>query len=120
MHDPRDAIHVGLTAMMAWLALYFELHGGVFAGHSSFKYMEVFGSQRVWAVMFLAAANIGIVGLIATNPVLRLASVLMVATAHGIFAGCLILSGASVWSGTYAIIAGMGYYLAYKRARAGL
>lgn len=120
MHDTRDMIHAGLTAILVWLALYFELHGGLLSSDLSFKYMELFASQRVWAVFFLAAANIGIVGLITHRPLFRLVSVLIIATAHGIFAGCLILAGASVWSGTYAIIAVMGYFLAFRRARAGL
>ncbi|MDT7951711.1 MAG: hypothetical protein RQ966_09420 [Acetobacteraceae bacterium] len=120
MHEKRDTVHAGLTAILVWLALYFELHGSLLSTDISFKYMELFASQRVWAVFFLAAANIGIVGLIAHSPVVRLASVLVVATTHGIFAGCLILAGASVWSGTYAIIAGMGYLLAFRRARIGL
>jgi len=120
MHDARDMLHAGLTAILVWLALYFELHGGLLLSDTSFKYMELFASQRLWAVFFLAAANIGIVGLFTHRVVIRLASVLIIATAHGIFAGCLILAGASVWSGTYAIIAIMGYVLAFRRARAGL
>jgi hypothetical protein len=120
MHDTRETIHAGLTAILAWLALYFELHGGLLAADENFRYMALFASQRVWAVCFLAAANIGIVGLITHRSVIRLASALVVATAHGVFAGCLILAGASVWSGTYAIIAAMGYLLAFRRARAGL
>lgn len=120
MHDARDMIHAGLTAILAWLALYFELRGGLLSSDLNFRYLELFASQRVWALFFLAATNIGIVGLITQRVVVRLASVLVIATAHGIFAGCLILAGASVWSGTYAIIATMGYVLAFRRARAGV
>lgn len=120
MYDTRDTIHAGLTAILVWLALYFELHGGLLAAEQDFQYMQSIAPQRVWAVLFLASANVGIVGLITHRASIRLASVLVVATAHGIFAGCLILAGASVWSGTYAIIAGMGYLLAFRRARAGL
>ena len=120
MSDRRDTIHAGLTAILVWLALYFELHGGLLLAEENFRYMELIAPQRVWAVFFLAAANFGIVGLISHRAVVRLASVLIVATAHGIFAGCLILAGASVWSGTYAIIASMGYLIAIRRARAGL
>ena len=120
MDDMRIAMHAGLTAILVWLALFFELRGGLLSTDSSFHYMELLASQRVWAVFFLAAANLGIVGLITHHRLFRLISVLVVSTAHGIFAGCLILAGASVWSGTYAIIAVMGYFLAFRRVRAGL
>lgn len=118
--DMRTAMHAGLTAILVWLALYFELRGGLLSGDPSFRYMELFASQRVWAVFFLAAGNMGIVGLSTRRTIFRLISVLVVSTAHGIFAGCLILAGASVWSGTYAIIALMGYFLAFRRVRAGV
>lgn len=120
MNDMRIAMHAGLTGILVWIALYFELHGGLFVSDPSFHYMELLASQRIWAVFFLATANLGIVGLITHHLLLRLVSVLVVSTAHGIFAGCLILAGASVWSGTYVIIASMGYCLAFRRVRAGL
>ena len=120
MNDMRVAMHAGLTAILVWLTLYFELHGGLLSADPAFYYMELFASQRVWSVFFLAAANLGIVGLSTHRASFRLISVLAVSTAHGIFAGCLILAGASVWSGTYVIIALMGYVLAFRRVRAGI
>ena len=120
MQDVRNAIHIGLTAILAWLAFYFELSTSLFTTDRGFGYMAQLASQHTWAVVFLAGANVGIIGLITHRAVVRLTSALVIATIHGIFAGCLILSTASVWSGTYAIIAAMGYYLAYHRARAGL
>ena len=114
----RNGIHIGLTAILAWLAFYFDVAHNVFANETVFAYMARFGNEHTWSVLFLLAANIGTIGVFATNPAARLASVLVVATTHGVFAGSLIMSHASVWSGTYAIIAGMGYYLAYRVTRA--
>jgi hypothetical protein len=118
MYDTRNGIHIGLTAILGWLAFYFDYTRNVFSTEEVFAYMARFGSEHAWSVLFLAAANIGAIGVFSHNPPARLGSVLVVATAHGIFAGCLIMSNASVWSGTYAIIAGMGYYLAYRFTRA--
>ena len=52
MSDTRDTIHAGLTAILVWLALYFELHGGLLSGEQDFRYMELIATQRVWAVFF--------------------------------------------------------------------
>ncbi len=120
MNDTRNAIHVGLTSIMAWLGLYFDISDHVFYATKGFAYMAAVAPEHVWALLFLGIANVGVLGLITSNPVLCLASVLVVASGNGLFAGCLIMSGASVWSGTYAIIAAMGYYLAWRRAHAGL
>jgi hypothetical protein len=120
MHDARNGIHAGLTAIMGWLALRLGISGDVFGSSSSFGYMAKFAPEHAWAVLFLGVANIGVIGLITRKSVVRLTSVLVVATAHGVLAGCLLMSDASVWSGTYAIIAVMGYYLAYRWARAGV
>jgi hypothetical protein len=120
MHDARNGIHAGLTAIMGWLALRLGISGDVFGSSSSFGYMAKFAPEHAWAVLFLGVANVGVIGLITRKSVVRLTSVLVVATAHGVLAGCLLMSDASVWSGTYAIIAAMGYYLAYRWARAGV
>ncbi len=120
MYDTRNAIHLGLTAIMGWLGLYFDLASNVFKTNNGFAYMAAFVPEHVWAVLFLVIANIGVIGFITSNPVICLTSVLVVASGNGLFAGCLIMSDASVWSGTYAIIAAMGYYLAWRRAHAGL
>ena len=120
MHDLRNGVHIGLTAIMGWLGLYLDLAHDVFATNHAFAYMSAYAPEHFWAVLFFAAANIGVLGLVANSKAARLASVLVLSTANGIFAGCLIMSGASIWSGTYAIIACMGYDLAVRRARVGL
>jgi hypothetical protein len=120
MYDARNGIHAGLTAIMAWLAFRLGWSDPVFATTPDFAYMARLASEHSWAVLFWVVANIGLLGLVAVNRVMRLASVLVVATAHGVIAGCLLMADESVWSGTYVIIACMGYYLGYRRARAGI
>jgi len=120
MYDARNGIHAGLTAILAWLAFRLGMPDDTFATSTSFAYMARIAPENTWALSFWAAANLGIIGLVTTNKVLRLASVLTVATMHGVLAGCLLMSDGSIWSGTFAVIACMGYYLAYRRARAGI
>lgn len=120
MYDARNGIHAGLTAILAWIAFRLAMPDDTFATTSSFAYMARLAPENTWALLFWAVANLGIIGLATTNKVIRLASVLVVATAHGVLAGCLLMSDGSIWSGTFGIIACMGYYLAYRRARAGI
>jgi hypothetical protein len=120
LYDARNGIHAGLTAILAWLAFRLWLPDDLFATSSNFAYMARVASEDTWAVCLWAAANIGAIGLVSGNRVLKLISVLIVATTHGIFAGCLLMGGTGTGTGTYAIIAAMGYYLAYRRARAGI
>ncbi len=120
LNDTRHAIQVGLTAILAWLALYLDWARNLFASDYAFSYMARLAPEHGWSVLFLFAANVGVIGLISTCRPLRLASVLVIATVHGIFAGSLLMADASVWSGTFVIIASMGYYLAYRCAREGV
>jgi len=120
LYDARNGIHTGLTAIMAWIALWLTIPDNTFSGTAIYAYMSRIAPEPVWAMAFWAVANIGLIGLAAGRSVLQLVSVLVLATAHGVLAGCFLMSGASFGSGTYAIIAGMGYYLAYRRARAGI
>jgi hypothetical protein len=120
MYDARNGIHAGLTAILAWLAIRLWLPDDVFSRSASFAYMARLASEDTWAMFLWAVANVGLIGLFSRNRVLKLISVLAVATAHGVFAGCLLMSDGSTGSGTYAIIACMGYYLAYRMTRAGI
>lgn len=120
MHDARNAMHIGLTAVLGWVAFYLDFARSVFAADRSFSYMARVAPEHTWSLLFLLAANIGVIGLVSRSRPIRLAGVLVIATAHGVFAGSLIMADASIWSGTFVIIASMGYYLAYRFARDGL
>ncbi len=118
MYDARNGIHAGLTAIMAWIAIRLVAQTATFSIDPSYAYMSRLAPEPVWAMAFWSVANIGFLGLAGGRSLLRLVSVLVLATAHGVFAGCLMMAGSSIDSGAYAIIASMGYYLAYRRARA--
>ena len=120
VHDARHVIQVGLTAILGWLAFYFDWVRNLFASSQEFSYMARLAPEHDWSVLFLVAANVGVLGLISPKRPLRLVSVLVTATIHGILAGSLLMADASVWSGTFVIIAGMGYYLAYRCASEGV
>jgi hypothetical protein len=120
MYDARDGVLTGLTAIMAWLAVRLGIFNAAFGTSPDFSYMRRIAPERNWAVAFWVVANVGAIGLVTRNSAVRLLSILVVATAHGVFAGCLLMSDDNIWSGTYIVIACMGYYLAYRRSRAGL
>ena len=120
MNDARNAIQFGLTAVLAWLALYLDMSRNLFATDRGFYYMSRLAPEHDWSILFLVGANVGAIGLIAGRPAVRLTSVLVIATVHGMFAGSLLMADAGVWSGTFVIIAAMGYYLAFRYARLGL
>lgn len=120
MNGARNAIQIGLTAILGWLAFYLDLVPALFASEHGFKYMAKLAPEHAWSVVFLAACNIGVLGLLSHNAAIRLSSVLVIATVHGVVAGSLLLADTSVWSGVFVIVAGMGYYLAYCHSKAGL
>lgn len=120
MFDARNGIHAGLTAILAWVAFRLALGNETFAGTPAFAYMARLAPESTWAGVLWAVANVGMIGLATRHSALRLVSVLILATAYGVLAGCLLMSGGSIDSGTYAVIAALGYYLAYRRVRAGL
>ncbi len=127
MHDPRPtfdaraAIHAALAAIMGWLGFILILPGDSFVTSSSFNVMSQIADENTWAISFGIAASAGAVGMATSNRKLRLASVLVLSTAHGIFALCLLTANPlSTGLGTYGIIAGLGYYLAYRRTLEGV
>ena len=104
---------------MAWLSLAMQLPGNTLDSFPFAQFARM-GTQAQWSYCFLVWAMIGVVGLLTNIDWVRLASVFCLATTHGIVAYCFYLS----WSigdpvitgvGTYAIIAGLGYYLVFRR-----
>lgn len=70
---------------------------------------------------FWLAATLGLIGLMTPHRGMRLGSVLVLATMHGVVAGCLVLGNpATTGTGTYAVLACLGYYLAWRRTDEGL
>ena len=119
MTDARNAIHAALTAVMAWLSFVLNLPGDTFASPAFAQFARL-ATEQQWAYIFMATACGGLVGLVSDRAWVRLASVFLLATVHGLVAYCFYLAPPSgTWigtgTGTYAIIAGLGYYLAYRR-----
>ena len=117
----RQAIHLALCAVMAWLALVLSAPGETFATSMSYRLMASMGSEARWAMAFWAAAGMGAVGLVTPFPLLRLGCVLLLAAMHGVVALCFALSNPlTTGSGTYAVLAGLGYYLAWRQSDEGV
>lgn len=121
LRDGRLAIHAALTTVMVWLAVILALPSDTFSTSKSFAYMAMMGSEPAWAMVFWVAACLGLVGLLTPSRGMRLGSVLVLATMHGVVAGCLALSNpATTGTGTYAVLAALGYYLAWRRTDEGV
>lgn len=121
MNDSRHAIHLFLTAVMAWLGFVLAWPGDTFANSSSYGRMSQIATEPVWAMVFWLTATIGFSGLTTQSRLWRLVSVLTVSAVHMIFALLLLSANPiSTGSGTYALIAFLGTYLAWRRSREGV
>lgn len=119
--DARLAIHAALTAVMAWLAVVLASPGDTFGTSISFHVMAALATEEHWSMAFWLAATLGLIGLTTPHRGLRLGAVLVLATMHGVVAGCFVLGNpATTGTGTYAVLAGLGYYLAWRRTDEGL
>ena len=115
LYDAKQAIHATLTAIMFWLGGILVLPGSTFSTSHSYRALERVATESTWAIAFLFVAFFGLIGLFITGP-FRQMSVVGLATAHGTFSVCLFLGNPSgTGSGTYGIIAVLGYYLLYAR-----
>lgn len=119
--DARVAIHAALTVGMGWLAVILALPGDTFAtGRGWTRFGEMAG-ESTWAMVFWLVASVGVAGLTASGPMLRLFSVLTLSTAYGCVAMFMLWGAPSgSGSGTYTVLAGLGYYLAWRRTHEGV
>lgn len=115
--DGRHAIHAALCAVMAWLSVVLALPGETFGTSVSYGVMADMGTEGQWSAAFAAVALAGLAGLAPRlRPLLRLLGVLLLATAHGVVALCLAWANPlTTATGTYGVLAGLGYYLAWRR-----
>ncbi len=121
MRDARVALHAALTVIMMWLAMLLAWPAGTFATSISYGVMHRIASEEGWAMAFSVVASVGVSGLCTASRLLRLFSVLVLATAHGVVAISFVLSNpAETGTGTYAVLAVLGYYLAWRRADDGV
>ena len=117
LFDARMAIHVALTAILAWLGFIIGLPGDTFATTPAWRFFATVGTEGQWAGLFFLAAMIGGAGIDTTRRWLKVSSILVLATAHGSLA-LLFLRGNPYGgaSGTFGIVALLGYYLAWRQA----
>jgi hypothetical protein len=110
--DARMAIHVALIMILAWLGAVLILPARSFATTPAWRLFARIGSEEAWAVMFLLAAGFGALGVTTPLRSLKAASVWVLATVHGALAVLFFLGNPTGGaSGTFAIIALLGYYL---------
>lgn len=116
--DARRAIHMALCAVVAWLALVLALPGATFATSMSYRLMAALAPEQAWSGVFACVAVVGVLGLAARSRVLLLAGVLVLSTTHGVVALCLVVANPlSIATGAYGVLAGLGYYLAWRQCR---
>ena len=121
MADARLAIHVALTLVLAWLAIELAIPGDTFGESPGYAVMARLGSEDHWAMVLWAGASVGLVGVGTQRRVVRLGSVLVLASMLGVVAWCFASAPVlTTAAGTYAVIAGLGYYLAWRRVREGV
>ena len=119
--DARLAIHLALTIIVAGFGSVLALPTNTFGVSSSFNFMASLASENVWAVVLWIASTIGFVGMVTHSKAMRFISVLVLATAHGIL-GISFALAPQFGTGaiTYTVIAGLGYYLAWRRTIEGV
>lgn len=119
--DDKVAIHTALTAIMAWFGLLLSMPGSTFTQGRGWDRFAAIASEEAWATVFGAVAIFGLLGLTTLRTQMRLASVMILSTAHGCVAIMMYLgSPLGSGSGTYAIVASLGYYLIWSRTREGI
>jgi hypothetical protein len=116
--DARMAIHTALSMVLVWLAFVLILPGNTFSTTPAWRLFAATAPEEAWAIMLFVGGIAGAVGIDTRRYILKIASILMLSTAHGTLALLFLLSnplgGAS---GTYAIMALLGYYLAWRLVR---
>jgi hypothetical protein len=115
--DARMAIHLALTLVLAWLGFVLVLPGNTFDTTPAWRIFARSATEGEWAMMFFAGAIVGALGIDTRHRWLKLVSILLLATAHGTLAILFLVSNPTGGaSGTFAVVAMLGYYLAWRRA----
>lgn len=118
--DARIAIHIALTAVLAWLGFVLLLPVNTFDTTPAWRLFARTASEEQWAIMLFAGATAGAIGIDTHRRWLRITSVLLLSTAHGTLAFLFLISNPTGGaSGTFGIVALLGYYLAWRQVRWG-
>lgn len=120
-HDPCWVIHFVLTAILLWFAVRMTWQPQeLLTSSAAFRTLAQEAPESAWAAGLWVAACVGILGMVSPRPLLQRLSVGVLSTAHGALALLLLRAGASVLPGVFVIVAGQGYYLVWRCARAGI
>lgn len=118
--DPRLAIHFALTLIMGGFGIVLALPTQTFL-NASFTVLAELGSENSWAICLWIISTMGIIGMMTSSKIIRLISVLSLATGHGVLGICFALAPQfGTGATTYIVIAGLGYYLAWRRSVEGV
>ena len=119
--DARIALHVAVSVIMGRLVVLLAWPDETFAASSSYAVRSRTGPEAAWAMAFWMVASVEVTGLSTLDRALRLLSALVLAMAHGVAAlGFVLGNPASTGTGTYAVLAGRGYYYAWRRTDDGV
>lgn len=116
------AVHVFLVLIIVGMALIFSLPGATFT-NASFRIFERVGAESQWAFWLFMIALATATGLVTSNKVWVMLSLMCLSTTHGVIALCFYLAiseGVQPYTPgmtTYALIAVLGYYLSWFRWR---
>lgn len=118
--DARMAIHIALVAILAWLGFIIILPGETFNTAAAWTVFARVGTEAEWAMTFFVCAIIGALGISTQELWVKRGSLIVLSTAHGTLA-VLFWRGNPMGgaSGTYGIIALLGYYLVWRMAYKG-
>lgn len=106
---------------MLWLGALLGFPGDQLSAQPAFRVLLQWAGEGQWAGLAWLFGCVGLIGMFTPSRGLRLATVLLLATAHGFLAGVAAWSAPqNSASGVYGIYALLGYYLAFRRAREGL
>lgn len=118
--DARLAIHFALTLIVGGFGAVLSLPTNTF-GSPAFTMLAQMGNEIHWAMALWLVAMIGLMGMTTASKGVRLFSVLVLATAHGALGICFALAPQfGTGAITYIVIAGLGYYLAWRRSIEGV
>ena len=118
--DARLAIHFALTLIMAGFGLVLAFPTEKFST-PAFAVFARMGSENGWAMALWLIACVGFVGMMTSSKTVRLISVLLLASGHGVLGICFAVAPQfGTGAITYVVIAGLGYYLAWRRTVEGV
>lgn len=114
------AIHVFLILVLACISIVLEQPGDLVTSPIAAG-MRMIGPEAQWAYALATISMIGVSGILAHRPLWERFSIFMLATAHGTISVCAfraVKPGSELFTTsttTYALIAGLGYFLFWLR-----